>query len=74
MYEILEMFSNQERCKIKFKFSGTKVCKAEEVRKYFLNSKIESFWLLCKLHYLFAVWISDIQKQLPGDIFRNRWF
>ena len=68
------MFSNQERCKIKLKVSGTKVCKAEEVRKYFVNPKIESFRLVCKLHYLSAVWISDIQKQLSGDVFRNRLF
>ena len=68
------MFSNQKRCKIKLKFSGTKVCKAEEVRKYFVNPKIESFRLVCKLHYLSTVWISDIQKQLSGDVFRNRLF
>ena len=41
-----------ERLKSKYKFRGTKVCKAEEVRKYFVNPKIESFWLVCKLHYL----------------------
>ena len=46
------MFSKQERRKCKYKFGGTKVCKAEEVRKYFVNPKIESFWLVCKLHYL----------------------
>ena len=46
------MFSKQERCKSKYKFGGTKVCKAEEVRKYFLYPKIERFWLVCKLHYL----------------------
>ena len=37
-----EMFSMGERCKSKHKFGGTKVCKAEEVRKYFINSKIEN--------------------------------
>ena len=31
--EILEMFSMRERRKNKHKFSGTKVCKAEDVRK-----------------------------------------
>ena len=35
----------QDRSKSKYKFGGTKVCKAEEVRKYFLNSEIESFRL-----------------------------
>ena len=33
-YETLKMFGKQERRKNKYKFSGTKVCKAEEVRKY----------------------------------------
>ena len=51
-YETLEMFSKQERRKSKYKFGRTKVCKAEEVRKYFVNPKIESFRLVCKLHYL----------------------
>ena len=46
------MSSKQERRKSKYKFCGTKVCKAEEVRKYFVNPKIESFRLVCKLHYL----------------------
>ena len=53
------MFSKQERRKNKYKFDETKVCKAEEVRKYFVNPKIERFWLVCK----FIVWISDIQTQ-----------
>ena len=35
----------QDRSKSKYKFGGTKVCKAEEVRKYFLNPEIESFRL-----------------------------
>ena len=38
----LEMFSMRERRKSKHKFGGTKVCKAEDVRKYFVNSKIEN--------------------------------
>ena len=50
-YEPLEMFSKQERCKSKYKFGGTKVCKAE-IRKHFVNPKMESFGLVCKLHYL----------------------
>ena len=46
------MFNKQERRKSKCKYGGTKVCKAVEVRKYFVNSKIESFRLTCKLPYL----------------------
>ena len=42
------MFSKQERHKSKYKFGGIKVCKAEEVRKYFVNPKIESLPLVCK--------------------------
>ena len=38
--------------KSKYKFEGTKVCKAEEVRKYFVNPEIESFPLVCKLYCL----------------------
>ena len=36
------MLSIRERHKSKHKFGGTKVCKAEEVRQYFVNSKIEN--------------------------------
>ena len=36
------MFSVQERRKSKHKFVGNKVCKAEQVRKYFVNPKIEN--------------------------------
>ena len=32
----------RERHKSKHKFDGTKVCKAEEVRLYFVNPKIEN--------------------------------
>ena len=39
------MFSKRERRKSNYKSGGTEVCKA-------FSSKIESFWLLCKLHYL----------------------
>ena len=46
------MFSKQERRKSKYEFAGAKVCKAEEVRNYFVNPKIESFPLVYKLHYL----------------------
>ena len=45
------MFSKQERRKNKYKFHGTKVCKAEEIRKYFVNPKSESFRKVWKLHY-----------------------
>ena len=38
----LEIFSMRERRKSKHKFGGTKLCKAEEVRKYFVNPKIEN--------------------------------
>ena len=46
------MLSKQERRKRKYKFGGTKVCRAGEARKYFVNPKIENFRLVCKLHYL----------------------
>ena len=36
------MFSMQERRKGKRKFGKTKVCKAEEVRRYFINPKSEN--------------------------------
>ena len=37
----MEMFSVRVRGKSKQEFGGTKVCKAKEVRKYFVNPKIE---------------------------------
>ena len=40
--ESLEMFSTRERRNSKREFGGTKVCKAEEVRKYFVNSETEN--------------------------------
>ena len=36
------MLSMRERCKSRQTFSGTKVCKAKVVRKYFVNPKIEN--------------------------------
>ena len=39
--ETLEIFSIRERRKSRHKFGGSKVCKAEQVKKYFLNPKIE---------------------------------
>ena len=46
----MKIFDVQERRKGRHKFGGTKLCKAEEVRNYFVNPKIEigSF----QLHYL----------------------
>ena len=32
----------REKCKSKHKFGRAKVCKAEQVRKYFVNPKIEN--------------------------------
>ena len=40
--ETLEIFSMRETRKTKHKFGGTKVYIADEVRKYFVNSKIEN--------------------------------
>ena len=40
--ETLKIFGIRERRKSRHKFGGTNVCKAEEVRKYFLNPKIET--------------------------------
>ena len=40
--EILSIFCMQELRKSKHKFGETKVCKAEQVRKYFVNPKSES--------------------------------
>ena len=36
------MLSMRERRKSKQKIGGTKVCKAEELRKYLVNSKTEN--------------------------------
>ena len=63
------MFSKQESHKSKCKFGGTKVCKAEEVSKYFENPKIESFRLVFKLHYLqfrFQVYRSSRSQMFFG--------
>ena len=32
----------REKCKSKNKFGGAKVCKAEQVQKYFVNDKTEN--------------------------------
>ena len=41
------MFSKRDRRKSKYKFGGTKVRKAEEVRKYIANPKTERVRLAC---------------------------
>ena len=69
-YETLEMFSKRERRKSKCISGGTKVCKAKEVRKYFVNSKIKSFWHVCKLHYVqfgFQIYISSRLQMFFGS-------
>ena len=63
------MFSKQERCKNKYKFGGIKVCKAEEIRKYFGNPKSESFRKLWKLHYFqfgFQIYRSSRSRMFFG--------
>ena len=52
--ETLKTFSIRERHKRRNKFGETKVCKAEEVRKYFVNPKteIEVFsYIICSLDF-----------------------
>ena len=41
MFSLFRLQRNTEERKSRHKFGGTKVCKDEEVRKYFENSKIE---------------------------------
>ena len=62
------MFNKQERRKSKYKYGGTKVCKAEEVKKYFVNPKVFGLRVI----NLFVVWISVIQKQPFADVLWNR--
>ena len=31
-----------ERCRSKHKFGGTNICKTEDIRRYFVNPKIEN--------------------------------
>ena len=38
----MEMFSMEKRRKSSNKFGGMKVCKANDVRKYFINPKVEN--------------------------------
>ena len=58
--ETLKIFSIRERRKSRHKFGGTKVCKAEEIRKYSLNPKVE----IEVFSYIFPVWISKISHVL----------
>ena len=58
--ETLDMISMRERRKSKHKFGGSIVCKAEEVRKYFVNPT------------LFAVCISEISHELSFYCIRER--
>ena len=62
------MFNKQERRKSKYKYGGTKVCKAEEVKTYFVNPKVFGLRVI----NLFVVWISVIQKQPFADVLWNR--
>ena len=39
---MLKLFSMGERSKSKSKFGGTNICKADEVREYFINAKIKN--------------------------------
>ena len=53
------MFIKRERRKSKYKFGGTKVCKAEEVRKYFVNPKLNVYGLcvnciICSLDFRYT--------------------
>ena len=41
----------------KHKFGGAKVCKAEQVRKHFVNPKIEKEVFGQYINYIFVVWI-----------------
>ena len=48
----MKTFSIRERRKRRNKFGGTRVCKTEEVRKYFVNHKIEIqvfSYIICSL-------------------------
>ena len=55
--DALKMFSIRGRRKSKHKFGGNKICKAEELRKYFFNPKTDNsvfshcaYYIICSLH------------------------
>ena len=52
--EAFKIFTIRERCKSRHKFGGTKVFKAEEVRKHFVNPNIEIevfSYIICSLNF-----------------------
>ena len=53
----MEMFSMGERSLSKHKFGETKVCKADEVREYLINPKIENEAFGEQVN---SLWISEI--------------
>ena len=67
--ETLKIFSIRERRKSRHKFGGTKVCKVEEIRKYFVNPKneIEVF------SYIIYSLISKISHVLSFYCICKRW-
>ena len=67
--ETLKIFSIRERRKSRHKFGGTKVCKAEEVRKYFVNPKIE----IEVFSYIIYSLISKISHVLSFYCICKRW-
>ena len=72
--ETLKIFGIWERSKSRFRSGGTKVWKAEEVGKYFVNPKIGNFQLVCKLQYLQF----GFQKYLMSSLFigceNDEWY
>ena len=69
----MEMFSMQYRRKNKHKFGGTKVCKAEQVRKYFVNPKIEIEVFDYCVNYMIYSLDFRKQKQSAADVLQNRF-
>ena len=45
-----------EKCKSKRKFYGAKACKAEQVRKYFVNPEIENEVFSWYVNYIICSW------------------
>ena len=73
--ETLKIFTIGERRKRRDKFGGTKICKAEEVRKYFVNPKIEItsiycacfvsfYFFLFTLVFLLVVFLAEVLRQV----------